>query len=137
MDINYRGKYPHMLAEDQPVWDRFLEQYADLFLHFFYDTRVGGQINLDPAISPQIADMWYNTTAKRIDALGEREKEIWIIEVAQRPSLRAVGQILSYYSLWLLDPLIKKPIINVLVADTLDVDLQYVLFTSGIRYYLV
>src|SRR4030042_1521136 len=38
----WRGKYPHMLEEDRPVWERFLNQYTNLFERIYYDVRVGG-----------------------------------------------------------------------------------------------
>ena len=53
--------------------------------------------------------MWYASTAKRIDAIGEKKNELWIIEVASSPYLRAVGQCLSYKFLWEEDPKIDKP----------------------------
>jgi len=136
-DTFFRGKYPQMLEEDWPVWDRFLELYSDIFLWFYYSVKVGGQINLDPKIPDNIAKAWYDSTAKRIDVLGEKENEIWIVEVTTQPGLRAVGQILSYFNLWILDPKIDKPIVNVLVAERLDPDLEYVLYSSGIKFFSV
>lgn len=136
-DPAFRGKYPQMLEEDWPTWDRFLDLYSDTFLCLYYNVRVGGQINIDPKISNSIAKAWYDSTAKRIDVLGEKENEVWIIEVTTQPGLRAVGQILSYFNLWVLDPKIEKPIVNVLVAEELDPDLEYVLFSSGIKFFQV
>ena len=71
--------------------------------------------------------MWYASTAKRIDAIGEKKGEIWIIEVASSPYLRAVGQCLSYKFLWELDPKIDKPASMVLLCPFLDSDLRRVL----------
>ena len=77
--------------------------------------------------------MWYASTAKRIDAIGEKEKEIWIIEVASSPYLRAVGQCLSYLFLWNLDPKIDKPAKMILLCWHLDSDLEKVLGHHGVR----
>lgn len=76
--------------------------------------------------------MWYASTAKRIDAIGEKKKELWIIEVASSPYLRAVGQCLSYKFLWEEDPKIKKPAKMVLLCYFLDSDLQKVLKHHGV-----
>ena len=80
-----------------------------------------------------MAKMWYASTAKRIDAIGEKKDEIWIIEVASSPYLRAVGQMVSYRFLWNLDPKINKPVKDVLLCYYLDSDLEKVLKHYGVE----
>jgi len=77
--------------------------------------------------SEAMKKMWYASTAKRIDAIGEKKDEIWIIEVASSPYLRAVGQCLTYRFLWDLDPKINKPAKMKLLCYYLDSDLEKVL----------
>jgi len=123
-----------MLEEDYPVWERFLDQFGHMFERFYYDVRVGGP---DPkTISPELkwGMMYYRLQAKRIDAIGEKKNEIWIIEVASRPGLRAVGQITSYVTLWALDPKIPKPAKAWLICERLDPDLAWALRAGGISY---
>lgn len=116
-----------MLPSDVPLWHLFLDRYASNFERFFYNVRVGGPsfegLNVDAAM----AKMWYASTAKRIDAIGEKKGEIWIIEVASSPYLRAVGQCLSYKFLWEEDPKIKKPAKMILLCYYLDSDLTRIL----------
>jgi len=130
--IDWRGDPPQMLPADVPLWHRFLDHFATWFDRFYYNVRVGGpdisQVKADPAL----AFCWYASTAKRIDAIGERANEIWIIEVASSPYLRAVGQMVSYQFLWDLDPKIKKPVKNVIICPFLDSDLRKVLKHYGV-----
>jgi len=126
-EITWRGDPQQMLPADVPLWHRFLDRYASNFKRFFYNVRVGG-----PDVSKIEGDevlkrMWYLNTAKRIDAIGEKENELWIIEVASSPYLRAVGQMLTYHFLWDLDPKINKPVKDVLLCYYLDSDLEKVL----------
>lgn len=125
--ITWRGDPQQMLPADVPLWHLFLDKFAWMFDRFYYNVRVGGpdisKIKGDPAI----ARMWYASTAKRIDAIGETKKDLWIIEVASSPYLRAVGQCLSYKFLWEQDPKINKPARMVLVCYFLDSDLKAVL----------
>jgi hypothetical protein len=126
-EITWRGDPQQMLPADVPLWHRFLDRYASSFERFFYNVRVGG-----PDVSKIEGDevlkrMWYLNTAKRIDAIGEKENELWIIEVASSPYLRAVGQMLTYRFLWDLDPKINKPVKDVLLCYYLDSDLEKVL----------
>jgi hypothetical protein len=126
-EITWRGDPQQMLPADVPLWHLFLDRYASNFERFFYNVRVGG-----PDVSKIEGDevlkrMWYLNTAKRIDAIGEKENELWIIEVASSPYLRAVGQMLTYHFLWDLDPKINKPVKDVLLCYYLDSDLEKVL----------
>lgn len=116
-----------MLPADVPLWTAFLDRYASLFLRFYYNVRVGGPDISKIKSELSMAKMWYASTAKRIDAIGETEKDLWIIEVASSPYLRAVGQCLSYRFLWDEDPKINKPSKMVLVCYYLDSDLERIL----------
>jgi len=121
-----------MLPPDVPLWRAYLDKAAGQFLRFYYNVRVGGpdisKIKADLAL----AKMWYASTAKRIDAIGERENEIWIIEVAASPYLRAVGQCLSYKFLWEEDPKIDKPAKMILLCPFIDSDLERILKHYGV-----
>ena len=125
--LTWRGDPQQMLPADVPLWHRFLDSHAWLFERFYYNVRVGG-----PDISKikgdlAIAKCWYASTAKRIDVIAEKKKEIWIIEVASAPYIRAVGQCLTYPFLWNLDPKISKPVRMVLLCYYIDSDLEMIL----------
>lgn len=129
---SWRGKYPRMLPADWPVWDLFLDRNPNLFERIYYDVRIGGVMP-----GPEIGDekmrlMFWQNTAKRIDALGELKDEIWIIEVADRPGLRASGQLRVYWNLWFEDPKIHKPTKAVLVCRSVDEDLRRALEYDGV-----
>jgi len=131
-EITWRGDPQQMLPPDVPLWHLFLDRYASNFERFFYNVRVGGpdisKIKADLAI----AQMWYASTAKRIDAIGEKKNELWIIEVASSPYLRAVGQCLSYKFLWEEDPKIDKPAKMILLCPFIDSDLERILKHYGV-----
>jgi len=133
---DWRGTPPHMLVQDVPVWYRFLDTYAHLFTRLWYDVLLGG-----PFLTPdQEADhfwrMWRANTSKRADAVAELKDELWIIEVATTPGLRAVGQLMVYQSLWIEDPKIDKPEILTLVCQHVDTDLLSAAARVGIRTYV-
>jgi hypothetical protein len=131
-DVYWRGDPQQMLPADVPLWLRFLDLFGNRFDWFYYNVRVGGpdisKIDADPAM----ARMWYASTAKRIDAIGERRDELLIIEVASSPYLRAVGQCLSYKFLWDEDPKINKPVHVALICPYLDADLERILLHHGV-----
>ena len=128
----WRGTYPHMLPEDRPIWNSFLDKNVALFERIYYDVRVGGVYPGPEFGEEKMRKMFYDNTAKRIDALGETKDEVWIIEVASRPGLRATGQLLTYLALWWDDPKINKPVKPILVAEHVDEDLQKALTLYGV-----
>lgn len=132
-EVTWRGDPQQMLPPDVPLWHKFLDQYAGNFERFFYNVRVGGPDMTNIVGDEAMKRMWYASTAKRIDAIGEMREEIWIIEVASSPYLRAVGQCLSYLFLWNEDPKIDKPAKMVLVCYFIDSDLRRILEHYGTR----
>jgi len=134
----WRGRPPHMLPEDVGIWNKFLDQNAHLFQRIYYDVRIGGIYPGPEYGDEKMRKMYYDNTAKRIDALGELEKELWIIEVALTPGLRATGQVMSYLALWFDDPKIMKPAKAVLVCQGIDDDLRRAMDIYGVlvRYIL-
>lgn len=129
----WRGRYPAMLTEDVPVWNRFLDKNAHLFERIYYNVRLGGVILPETQADKVAREMYYNVTAKRIDALAELKEEVWIIEVATNPGLRATGQLMTYMALWFEDPKINKKAIGVLVSQQIDADLRRALEFNGMR----
>lgn len=127
LPVTWRGAPQQMLPPDVPLWHLFLDRHAWEFERFYYNVRVGGPDISAIAGDLAIAKMWYAATAKRIDAIAEKKNELWIIEVASAPYIRAVGQCLTYPFLWNLDPKISKPAIMVLLCYYIDRDLEMVL----------
>lgn len=134
---DWRGKPPHMLQEDVPVWYKFLERYGHRFKKLYYDCLLGG-IHLSKAEEDDIyLRVWRQNTAKRADAIAELENEVWIIEVADYPGLRAIGQLQVYRTAWLRDPVIQKPERLILVSERIDPDLLDATAMHGIDVYLL
>lgn len=135
--VDWRGRPPHMLRPDVPVWYRFLEKWGHLFVNLYYDCLLGGPYLTPEEEKDPIKRMWRATTSKRADAIGETEKETWIIEVASSPGLRAVGQLQVYMALWQEDPKIAKIERPVLVCDVVDTDLISAAARYGIQTYVM
>ncbi len=135
--IDWRGNPPHMQQPDHPVWYRFLERYGQYFKALYYDCHVGGPFLTPEQMADPMERMWRTNTVKRADAIAELENELWIIEVADYPGLRAIGQLMMYQTLWLEDPKIMKPEQLVLVSERIDNDMGIACSRYGIKIYLV
>lgn len=135
--IDWRGKPPAMLETDHPVWYRFLDRYGQYFIALYYDCLLGGPFLTPEQAADPFQKMWRRNTAKRADAIAELENEVWIIEVADYPGLRAIGQLEVYQTLWIEDPQIMKPERLVLVSERIDEDLAAACAQRGIQIYLL
>ena len=81
--------------------------------------------------------MWRALTSKRADAIAELDDEDWLIKVSAYPGMRALGQLLTYHTLWTNDPKIDKPVVMVLVADQIDPDVRLSYTPYGVQLHLV
>lgn len=126
-----------MLAPDVPVWYRFLDSYGSYIQSLYYDCLLGGPFLTPDQENDPFQKMWRFNTSKRADAIAELSTECWIIEVANYPGLRAVGQLQVYQTLWIENPKILKPERLALVAERIDNDLGAACGKFGIQVYLV
>ena len=134
---NWRGTPRHMLQQDVPVWWRFLDRYGQYINTVYYSCLVGGPWLTPIEEQDPLKVMWRANTAKRIDALAELEDSIWIIEVSDRPGMRALGQLITYQSLWREDPIIDKPVTLVLVSSSVDEDIAIASARSGVKQFIL
>lgn len=131
------AKYPHLLASDIPIWDRFLDLYSPDFTGFNYDVRVGRGIEPPQGTSPNIRRMAIDLTQKRIDSVGFQPGKIWIIEVKERPGVGAVGQIISYTILFRKQFSPQDELIPAIVADIVEPDIRTILNDQGVTWFEV
>ena len=136
-DRTWRGKPPHMLQPDVPVWWRFLDKWSSLLDRLWYDCLLGGPEMSFAERQDPLKQMWVTNLSKRADAIAVVAKELWIIEVASDPGLRAIGQLQTYHTLWLRDPVITLPEVLVLVGERIDPDLLDACAMHGIRIFMV
>jgi len=135
--IEWRGNPPHMLPPDIPVWYRFLDTWGHEIIALYYDCLLGGPFLTPEEEKDPVKKSWRYVNAKRPDAIAETQKEVWIIEVAANPGLRAMGQVVAYQSLWLEDPKIAKIERPVLIVETLDTDLGAACARMGVLIFVV
>ncbi len=88
--------YPHLLPEDVPVWERFLEAHGAEFFSIKYDVRVGKGRPLSENNTSNMKKMALMLSQRRIDAVALSRAGIHLIEITRRGDLKAIGQLESY-----------------------------------------
>lgn len=127
--------YPHLVGTDVPIWDSWIRTHGQYFSGFDYDVHVGQGLEPNKDSPYPMQAMWISLTRKRIDVVGYRPGEVWLIEVKDRPTVAVIGQCLSYKLLYDTDYHPATPPIPCLVAGSIEPDIETVLIHFGIRFW--
>jgi len=126
-----------MLRPDVPVWYRFLDANSSIFRQIYYDCLLGA-----PDLTPEeeqdpLKRGWRFNVSKRADVVATTDNRVLIIEVADSPGLRALGQLQVYRVLWLQDPVIDKMESLLLICEEIDPHLRIAAQAHGIEVHVV
>lgn len=128
--------FPHLLPNDIPVWERFLEAFPDRFDRIEYDVRVGKGRPAPTNMDPNIQKMALDLSRRRIDAIGFSPGRIDIIEITRLADLKAVGQLMAYPLLYTQTFGPSVPLHTILVAEELHTDIKPVLDSLPVEVWL-
>jgi len=128
---SWRGRYPHLMPVDLAIWNRFMDKYAADFVGFQYDVTVGEGAKAPEGASDADKYLLWSLTVKRIDCLGIRKDRVIVFEVKPRLGMAAIGQMVSYYVLWLRQ-YGRPPAVQVAtVCEQSEPDLEFVAAQLG------
>jgi len=135
--FNSIPKYEHMLPDERAIWHRFIIPREAQFIRIIYDLHLGDGTIPPAGASEQIKKVIEATSKKRVDAIGETQKDITIFEVKQRGGMSALGQLLNYKQLYLKEYNPRKPVRLAVVCERLEPDILITLRSYGIEIYIV
>jgi len=130
-------KYPHLLGEDIPIWNRFIKQYPDYFDTVDYDIKVGTGVNAEVISDKKYRSYYEDLTKKRIDVLGWKNFFVTIVEIKKRVSLGTLGQILGYKYLYSRAHPEQKLIKILVITSSIDRDDRQVLEHYAIPFKVI
>jgi len=129
--------YPHMKAHESAIWERFLEVAPWTVRSIRYDVRLGRGAEA-PAGSPDwVQRMVWALSTKRVDAVVETQDATILVEVKDRASLSAVGQLLGYLALYVEQYKPQRRMRLALVCEALAPDMSAMLVQYGIETFIV
>lgn len=132
-----RLKFPGMLPREIIVLKAWLALHETEYDSFDYNVRIGAGDDPGPDFTDDIRAMAIQNTQKRIDAVAFKGQEITIIEVKDRATASAIGQLVTYRALWLADHAGEAPPKMLLVCNRLGADMPVVLAHSGVEFAIV
>lgn len=131
------ARYPHMMAEDAGIWDRFLVGDRWLPDKVWYDVRVGHPLT-PPAGSPEYLQRFaLASTRKRIDVVAERGGATWIVECKPRAGMMALGQVAFYFWAFAMEYAFTGRLIPVVITDRVDHDVGPLFDEAGVLVFEV
>jgi hypothetical protein len=123
-----------MLPLEIAIIKAWLIQHEKEYDRFEYNVRIGSGTDPGPSYDPTMRKMALDITKKRVDAVAWQGSAPTLIEVKNRATLAAVGQILSYNVLWKQDyPTGPDPKL-LLIAATFDPDTIPVLNAHNVTW---
>lgn len=132
-----RVRYPHMIKQEVIIWKKFLKLYGYNFTKYRYDVHVGHGIGRIPGYTTILQDMAVRLTQKRIDVVAVRGGETYIIEIKERASMAAIGQVLTYRELYEQRYGLGRISGLVIAAESVDPDIKKVIEKFGIKIFVV
>jgi len=99
-EYSVQNWYHGMSPRECRVWTAFIQKFPDRFDSVDYNVRVGsGSIAPEP-FEQQYPGLWKLLTQKRIDAVGWNEDIPTIVEVKDEARSTALGELITYSTLY-------------------------------------
>jgi len=129
-------KYPHLGPEDATIWSRFIDKNPGFFESVDYDVKVGAGRDYSALPEDEFSEDLKYLSKKRIDVVGFRPGEIFVIELKPKADLRALGEAVGYASLYREIGPIDKRILPVLITDEKLPDIEALCLKMGVLLFL-
>jgi len=126
-----------MRPSEVALFYRFLNLRPLTDATYRFDYRLGKGMTIDPTWPPSMQRMARALTQRRVDVLARTRADTWIIEIKVRAGPTAVGQLLTYQLLYVLQERPYKPPRLAIVADRNSYDMADVYAKLGITLWLV
>jgi len=104
---------------------------------YTFDFRLGAGMTLDPAWPTWIQRMATALTQRRVDVLAILPDSVWILEIKVRAGTAAVGQLVTYKTLYELQYGSTPPVSLGIIADRNSYDMLPAYSLYDIRLFLV
>lgn len=93
-------RYPHLMPNDVRIWNIFLEKNPDFFSEVEYDVKVGEGRDYSMYKKDSVREDMEYLSKKRIDVVGYKGNDIYVIELKPKAGLSAIGQVFGMASLF-------------------------------------
>jgi len=132
-----KPKYPHMRQWETQIMDRYHEN-PKIQAKWSYDVHLSIRMPKEAhRMTPREAQIYMQSIAKRIDAVAETTDTIYVIEVKDRLRPSAIGQALTYKTLYKEQYPTTKNVQPVILTTYTDLDMLHVAEVYHIQVWVV
>ena len=131
------AKYPHMKPADIEIWERFIALNPDFFDRVDYDFHVGEGADFLPSDENTAEGRENRLYRKKIDVVGYKKEEVWIIEVKPEADMLALGQVLSYKKIYAKEIGEEQPLTMAVICGSITKEMEAVFKEHSIIIYAV
>lgn len=131
------GNYPHMAKRDAEVWERYLADHGKEWVAFSYDVALGGRIIEGDDVSAEERRGWQYSTALKIDVVGWKGNQAWIIEVRPDASAGTIGAAITYAMVAKREELTALPLVPAICCYSIQPDVEWTCGQLGVQVLLV
>jgi hypothetical protein len=132
-----RDWYPHMKPADVAIWNKFIEEFPDVYDNVQYDLEIGevpGFVLNHPELAMQGQASNYQC---KIDVVGFKKDQIDIIELKPGAGFAALGQVNGYKALYQRDfspPFVPKAVV---ITDRTTTDISHAAHVQNVQIVVV
>lgn len=137
MTNTLRTRYPHLLPEDNQLWNDYQIFHEPAFDTFLYDVAVGLPRDPGAEFPDNIRAMAMRLSRRRLDVVAINASGIMIFEITQSAGLRAVGQAMVYPHLLRTTWQTTVPIAVTIVTRTIEPNIHSALSEFNILVVVV
>ena len=130
-------KYPHMKPADVSVWEKFIDQHPGFFDRVDYDFHVGTGADFLPDKEDTPDGRENRLYKKKIDVVGYKENEIYIIEVKPKATMEALGQALALTELFDRPENFSGNLTAAMIAGKMSNDMNNVFNSFNVMVFIV
>lgn len=126
-------KYPGMRLGDEVIWDEFIKSHPDFFLSCWYNVPLGEPFpDAEQKIEAMANGAW-EVGQWRVDVLGETADAFACIEIRPHADARALGNAIAYSKLVRGEWGITKPVVPVVLTDSISPIMEKAAAMCGVR----
>ena len=125
-------KYPHMKPGDIAIWERFVAANPNFFDTVDYDVMIGQGASFDTTLINTEGSDVGALYRKKIDVVGYRAGEIWLVEVKPSAQFSALGQIGAYDDLYREEKKPSDKVVACLLTDVVGPDVANIAAKWGV-----
>ena len=121
-----QAHYPHMRDFEISLIERFIEKYPNEYDKVAYSFPVGAGAPADPIVNQETGGSAEYLYFQKIDMVCKKGSTIDIIEVKKKAGASAVGQVVGYRDLFVLEQKPNTIPKCIVLTDQTNPDLEYI-----------